>query len=187
MSATRRCPRSRPMSGRSAAEVRQRLGPRAGLINPIVGTVFPEFLAAARHLAHLPRLAAARPRKDRGLVVGVRRQGGAAGGQARRSAWPGIRGFSPSGTFEQDDMDNWQECTQTCRGVVSRRMPLNNQMGLGHERFDPALGAWASDYRLQRKQPSPVLSALGRADGGGRLERAGMHGREGSGTCLTRT
>ena len=43
----------------------------------------------------------------------------------------GVRGFSPSGTFEQDDMDNWQECTQTCRGVVSRRLPVNNQMGLG--------------------------------------------------------
>ena len=24
-------------------------------------------------------------------------------------------------------------------------MPINNQMGLGHERFDAALGAWASD------------------------------------------
>jgi len=60
----------------------------------------------------------------------------------------GIRGFSPSGSFEQDDMDNWQECTQTCRGVVSRRMPLNTQMGLGRERFDPALGALVSDYRF---------------------------------------
>ena len=45
-------------------------------------------------------------------------------------------------------MDNWQECTQTCRGVVSRRMPLNTQMGLGHDRFRPDLQAWASDYRL---------------------------------------
>ena len=59
-----------------------------------------------------------------------------------------MRGFSPSGSFEQDDMDNWQECTQTCRGVVSRRMPINNRMGLGHDRFDPDLGAWASDYRF---------------------------------------
>jgi hypothetical protein len=24
-------------------------------------------------------------------------------------------------------------------------MPINNQMGLGRERFDPALGAWSSD------------------------------------------
>ena len=38
----------------------------------------------------------------------------------KRSGWPALRGFSPSGTFEQDDMDNWQECTQTCRGVVAR-------------------------------------------------------------------
>jgi hypothetical protein len=42
-------------------------------------------------------------------------------------------------------MDNWQECTQTCRGVMARQVPINNQMGLGHERFDAALGAWASD------------------------------------------
>jgi hypothetical protein len=60
----------------------------------------------------------------------------------------GIRGFSASGSFEQVDMDSWQECTQTCRGVVSRRIPPNTQMGLGHDRFDPALGAWVSDYRF---------------------------------------
>ena len=33
-----------------------------------------------------------------------------------RTRWvisDGGRGFSPSGTFEQDDMDNWQECAQT--------------------------------------------------------------------------
>ena len=60
----------------------------------------------------------------------------------------GVRGFSPSGTFEQDDMDNWQECTRTCRGVASRRMALNYQMGIGHERFDQGLGAWASEQRI---------------------------------------
>ena len=58
-----------------------------------------------------------------------------------------IRGFSPAGTFEQDDMDNWQECTQTCRGVMSRKLPLNIQMGLGHDGFNEELMAWASDYR----------------------------------------
>jgi 3-phenylpropionate/trans-cinnamate dioxygenase alpha subunit len=60
----------------------------------------------------------------------------------------GIRGFSPSGTFEQDDMDNWQECTRTCRGAVSRRHALNTQMGLGHEGFNEDLHAWASDFRM---------------------------------------
>jgi len=59
----------------------------------------------------------------------------------------GMRSFSPSGTFEQDDMDNWQGCTQTGRGVVARRYPLSYEMGLGHERFDEELGALASDYR----------------------------------------
>ena len=45
-------------------------------------------------------------------------------------------------------MDNWQECTRTCGGVVSRRLAVNTQMGLGHERFDADLKAWASDFRL---------------------------------------
>ncbi len=44
-------------------------------------------------------------------------------------------------------MDNWQECTRTSRGVVSRRYPMNYQMGLGHERFDQDAMGWASDYR----------------------------------------
>ena len=56
------------------------------------------------------------------------RKGGHGGVCAVRLA--GVRGFSPSGTFEQDDMDNWQACTQTCRGVVSRRYHLNYEMGL---------------------------------------------------------
>ena len=55
--------------------------------------------------------------------------------------------FGPSGTFEQDDMDNWQGCTQTGRGVVARSYALNYEMGLGHEHFDAELGALASHYR----------------------------------------
>ena len=52
-----------------------------------------------------------------------------------------VWGFSPSGTFEQDDMDNWQECTQTSRGVVARRQMLNYQMGLGHENYSESYEA----------------------------------------------
>jgi hypothetical protein len=59
-----------------------------------------------------------------------------------------IRAHSPAGTFEQDDMDNWQECTSTTRGFVSRSMDLNNQMGLGHEAYDELLGAWTSDHAM---------------------------------------
>jgi hypothetical protein len=55
--------------------------------------------------------------------------------------------FGPSGTFEQDDMDNWQGCTETGRGAVASCYPLHYGMGAGHEHFDPDLNAWVSDNR----------------------------------------
>ena len=60
----------------------------------------------------------------------------------------GMQCFGVAGTFEQADMDNWEQCTKTCHGVVSQRMALHTRMGLGHERFREELGARASDYRL---------------------------------------
>ena len=65
-------------------------------------------------------------------------------GEAIRLA--SLRSFGPAGTYEQDDIDNWQECTQTAKGVISRSQVVNLQMGLGQERFDPALGGWTSDF-----------------------------------------
>ncbi|HZP27008.1 MAG TPA: aromatic ring-hydroxylating dioxygenase subunit alpha, partial [Dehalococcoidia bacterium] len=47
-----------------------------------------------------------------------------------------LRSFSPAGAFEQDDMENWQFCTATGRGVVTRKMPQYIGMGKGHERAD---------------------------------------------------
>jgi 3-phenylpropionate/trans-cinnamate dioxygenase subunit alpha len=128
-------------------EVEQRLGPRRHLVNPIVGTVFPNF-SMLRATSRTFRVW--HPRGPDKIVVWSWVYTDAAAPAAVKEAMrlAGVRGFSPSGTFEQDDMDNWQECTQTCRGVVSRRVPLNTQMGLGHDRFDPDLEAWASDYRL---------------------------------------
>jgi phenylpropionate dioxygenase-like ring-hydroxylating dioxygenase large terminal subunit len=125
-------------------EVEKRLGPRSALVNPIVATVFPNF-SLLRATSRTFRVWQPRGpgRTEVWSWVFCDKAAPAEVKEAFRLA--GVRGFSPSGTFEQDDMDNWQECTQTCRGVVSRRMPVNNQMGLGHERFDAALGAWASD------------------------------------------
>jgi len=125
-------------------EVEHRLGKRAQLTNPIVGTVFPNF-SLLRGTSRTMRVWQPRgPGKTEVTSwVFIDKAAPAAVKKAFRLA--GVRGFSPSGTFEQDDMDNWQECTQTCRGVMSRRMPVNTQMGLGHERFDAALGAWSSD------------------------------------------
>ena len=128
-------------------QVARRLGPRYDLVNPIVGTVFPNFsfLRAASRTFRVwqPR----GPDKiELWSWVYVDKAAPPQVKEAVRLA--GVRGFSPSGTFEQDDMDNWQECTRTCRGVVSRRLSLNTQMGLGHERYNADLQAWSSDYRF---------------------------------------
>ena len=128
-------------------EVEKRLGPRINRINPIVGTVFPNF-SMLRATSRTFRVWQPRG-PDKTEVwswVYVDRAAPPEVKEALRLA--GVRGFSPSGTFEQDDMDNWQECTRVGRGVVARRSELNTQMGLGHERFDADLGAWRSDFRI---------------------------------------
>ena len=127
-------------------EVDRRLGPRYGMVNPIVGTVFPNF-SFLRGTSRAFRVW--HPRGPRSIEVW-------SWGFVDKAAPPEVKekfrlsvvqGFSPSGTFEQDDMDNWQECTQTCRGLMSRQLDLNIQMGLGHEKFDESLQATVSDYR----------------------------------------
>src|SRR6516165_7532292 len=125
-------------------EVKQRLGSRADLVNPIVGTTFPNF-SLLRGTSRTIRVWHPRGPEKTEIWSWVFVDKAAPPEVKEAFRLSGVRGFSPSGTFEQDDMDNWQECTQTCRGVMARRLPINNQMGLGHERFDAALGAWASD------------------------------------------
>ena len=128
-------------------QVEEHLGPRYGMVNPIVGTVFPNFsfLRAASRTFRVWH-----PRgPDKIEVWSWIYVDKAAPPQVKDAVrLAGVRGFSPSGTFEQDDMDNWQECTRTCRGIVSRRYALNMQMGLGHEGYNVDLQAWASDYRF---------------------------------------
>ena len=128
-------------------EVEKRLGARARLVNPIVGTVFPNF-SMLRASSRTFRVWQPRGPQETEVWSWVYVDTAAPPEVKEAIRIAGVRGFSPSGTFEQDDMDNWQECTRTCRGVVARRMLLNTQMGLGRERFDEALGAWASDFRI---------------------------------------
>ena len=125
-------------------EVNQRLGKRASLVNPVVGTVFPNF-SLLRGTSRTFRVWQPRGPGKTEVWSYVFADKAAPPEVKKAFRLAGVRGFSPSGTFEQDDMDNWQQCTQTCRGVASRRMPVNNQMGIGRERFDPEIGAWASD------------------------------------------
>jgi 3-phenylpropionate/trans-cinnamate dioxygenase subunit alpha len=128
-------------------EIEKRLGNRIGAVNPVVGTVFPNF-SMLRATSHTFRVWHPRGPEKTEVWSWVFVDKAAPPHVKEALRLSGVRGFGPSGTFEQDDMDNWQECTQTTRGVVSRRYQLNMQMGLGHERFNQELGAWASDFRL---------------------------------------
>ena len=128
-------------------EVDQRLGHRSRMVKPIVGTMFPNFSMLRANSNSLRVWHPKGPDKvevwscafaDKTAPAEVK--------EALRVA--ALQGFGPSGTFEQDDMDNWQACTETSKGVVSRRYPMNMQMGLGHDGFNENLGAWASDFRF---------------------------------------
>jgi hypothetical protein len=130
-----------------AAEARQRLGPRWDLIKPIVGTVSPNF-AALRAGARTIRVWHPRgpDKTEIWSWVWVAKAAPPSAKEACRLA--GVQVLGMGGTLEQDDMDDWQECTRACRGIVSQRHPLNTQMGLGRERYRKDIKAWASDFSL---------------------------------------
>jgi 3-phenylpropionate/trans-cinnamate dioxygenase alpha subunit len=130
-----------------AAEARARLGPRWDLIKPIVGTVFPNF-SVLRAGARTIRVWHPRGPDKTEIWSWAFVDKAAPPHVKEASRLAAIQVFGPGGTFEQDDMDNWQECTRSCRGVVARRFPLNTQMGLGHERYRDELKGWASDFNL---------------------------------------
>ena len=129
------------------SEVERRLGPRLSKMQPIVTTVFPNFSVVRANANSLRVWHPKGPDKieiwdcayvDKLAPPEVK--------EAYRLA--ALRGMGPSGAFEQDDMDNWQECTRTSRGVVAQRYEMNLQMGLGHERFDDELQGLASDFKF---------------------------------------
>jgi 3-phenylpropionate/trans-cinnamate dioxygenase alpha subunit len=127
-------------------EMERRLGPRLGLVKPLVGTVFPNF-SMLRPTSRTFRVWHPRGPDKTEVCAWVYADKAAPAEVKEAIRLAGVRVFGPSGAFEQDDMDNWQGCTQTGRGVVARRYALNYEMGRGHEHFDKQLGGWASDYR----------------------------------------
>ena len=128
-------------------EFESRLGERIRLVNPIVGTIFPNFsiLRASGHTFRVWQPQGPGQTEIRAWTFVDK-----AAPQEIKDALrlTSVRTFSPSGAFEQDDMDNWQGCSQGGRGQIFRRYKLNLQMGLGHERFDDTFGALFSDARL---------------------------------------
>src|SRR6266851_10427846 len=127
-------------------EMQRRLGPRSRRGKPVAATVFPN-LSILRPTSRTLRVWHPRG-PDKTEIWAWAYADKAAPPEVKEAIrLAGVRVFGPSGTFEQDDMDNWQGCTQTGRGVVARRYSLSYEMGLGHEHFDEDLGALASDYR----------------------------------------
>lgn len=126
-------------------EIKSRLGPRSKLVTPFVGTVFPNF-SILHSSARTFRVWHPRG-PDKIEIWSWLYVDKAAPPEIKESMrLAGIRTFSPSGTLEQDDMDNWQGCSQAGQGTVARRHSINLQMGLGHERYNEELMGWASDY-----------------------------------------
>ena len=134
------------------AETLSRLGERLEKITPNVGTLFPHmsFLRGSSRSFRVWH-----PKgPDKIEVISCQFVDKAAPQEIKDALCvTGLRAFGPSGVLEQDDMDNWEECTRTNRGTVTRRHSLNYQMGLGHDRFDQELGAWASDFKLSDSNP----------------------------------
>ena len=128
-------------------EVRRRLGSRLDLISPNVGTIFPNF-SFLRGSSRTFRVWHPRGPDKTEVWSWIYVDAAAPPHVKDAVRLASLRTFSPAGTFEQDDMDNWQQCTLSGSGAVSRRYPMNLQLGLGHERFDENLMAWASDYRF---------------------------------------
>ena len=45
-----------------------------------------------------------------------------------------VRTFGPGGIFDQDDMENWEECTAAAIGPAAKRHTLHHKMGLNRPR-----------------------------------------------------
>lgn len=129
------------------AEAGRRLGPRWNVIKPIAGTVFPN-VSILRGGARTFRIWHPRGPDKTEVWSFVYTDKAAPPHIKEALRLDGMRTFGIAGNLEQDDMDNWQECTTTCRGVVSQRHSLNMQMGVGHDRYREDLKLWVSERPL---------------------------------------
>ena len=107
-------------------EIESRLEQAGAADFPVGGNGFPQSLGALAD-ADDSRLAAARAGQDGDLELGDRRQGGFAEIKDLMRFVAQYR-FSPSGVFEQDDMDNWIQVTGAARSLIGQRFPANYQM-----------------------------------------------------------
>jgi PAH dioxygenase large subunit len=45
-----------------------------------------------------------------------------------------VRTFGPGGVFDQDDMENWEDCTAAAIGPAAKRYSLHHKMGINRPR-----------------------------------------------------
>jgi phenylpropionate dioxygenase-like ring-hydroxylating dioxygenase large terminal subunit len=118
------------------AEAESRLGPlRPNKIKAAHATVFPS-------LSYLPQVQTMRvwhPKGPRRMEVWtwifVDKAAPPDVKEAFRLAT--LRNFGPGAMFEQEDGENWSQCSAASGGYVSRHIRSNLQMSMGEERPDP--------------------------------------------------
>ena len=110
-----------------APEIESRLGTmRARKISPSAGTVFPNF--SVHWLTRTIRVW--HPRGPDKMEIWSWAVVDKAAPQAIKEKMRLVSQyrFSPSGVFEQDDMDNWAQVTGSAKSLIGRRYPANYQM-----------------------------------------------------------
>ena len=122
----------------TSSEMEARLGhARTQLITPVHGTVFPNLSL----LFGTRTLRVWHPRGPQRMEICewtiVDKEASAEIKEATRMHC--MQRFGPTGTWEQDDMDNWLQTTGAGRGAVAKRIPANYQMGIGHSRSNSQL------------------------------------------------
>ena len=109
----------------------ERLGPRAETINPIVGTIFPNFsiLKASTRCFRVWHPKGPDHIEIWSWVFTDRAR--AARGSRKPSAWSlSVPSVLPA-PWNRTTSTTGRECTRSSRGLVYRRYMLNYQMGLG--------------------------------------------------------
>ena len=73
--------------------------------------------------------------------------------EVKHALWRGMmRHFSPAGTWEQDDGENFSYCAGPALGHGASRYPLNYQMGLGHSWDEEGWPGRISDFLSEQNQ-----------------------------------
>ena len=128
-------------------EVGKRLGPQMGLVSPVVGTLFPNF-SWLRVGSRTFRVWHPRGPDKIEVLSWVYSDKPAPPHVKEAVRLAGVGGLALPAASSRTTWTTGRNAPAACRGAVSRRAFLNTQMGLGYERFDPDLNAWASDFRM---------------------------------------